>query len=204
MKRTMMCAGLALALAFASLADAAAKDKRKANPASHDPAFFEELLAGRAFVYAKPHNKGQTWDESDQVAGGFFGADGKAFFCTRTRGSTRANTLYWRVDTSDKHRAIIGVHKDKNKLGKSRYQQVPFYDGETGRFRLEWWSSNWRKWVVWTEGWVQESWPRALADMCKKLELPEGVAINETQTEKRLSRLKKQDPDTALVRFKAK
>ncbi len=204
MKRTMTCAGLAFALAFASLADAAAKDKRKANPASHDPAFFEELLTGRAFVYAKPHNKGQTWDESDQVAGGFFGADGRAFLCTRRKGSTKAHTLNWQIMSSDKHRTVIALHKDKDDPRKSRYQQVPFYDGETGRFRLHGWSSNWRKWVVWTEGWVQESWPRALADMCKKLKLPEGVAINEAQTEMRLSRLKKQDPDTALVRFKAK
>ena len=48
---------------------------------------------------------------------------------------------------------------------------------------------------------MQESWPRVLAGACKKLKLPPELAINEKQTEKRLSRLKDQDSDAALVRF---
>lgn len=201
MKQQALSTALALGLAFTSFGAVASEDKRKANPASHDPAFFEELLTGRAYVYAKPYNKDQTSDESDRTTGAFFGADGKIFICTRSRGSTKGRVRNWSIVPSDKHRAVIAVHKDKDDPGKTRFQQVPFYDGESGRFHLERWGTRWRAWVVWTEGWVQESWPRVLAEACKKLKLPEGVTINEEQTEKRLGRLKKQDPEAALVRF---
>ena len=48
---------------------------------------------------------------------------------------------------------------------------------------------------------MQESWPRVLADACRRLALPEGLAVNEAQTERRLKRLKKQAPDAVLARF---
>ena len=203
MKQSAFSTALALVLVSVALSTQAAEDKRKPNPSSHAAAFFEELLTGRAFVYTKPYNKDQSSDESDRTAGVFFGADGKAFICTRQKGSTKGRVRSWRIIPSGKHRTVIALHKDKDDPANHRYQQVPFYDGESGRLHIESWSPRWRAWRVWTEGWVQESWPRVLAGACKKLKLPPELAINEKQTEKRLSRLKDQDSDAALVRFRA-
>ena len=189
------------ALVLALAAPAAAGDKRKANPASHEPAFFEALLEGRAYVYAKPHNKDRTSDESDRAAGVLFLAGGKARICTRTRGSTRTVSLRWKILPSDRHRSLVALYKGTDDPARHRFQTVPFYAGEEGRMRLESWNPRERRWLVWTEGWVQEGWPRALADACRKLRLPEDVAVNEVQTEKRIGRLRDQDPEAAVRRF---
>ena len=188
MKQSAFSTALALVLVSVALSTQAAEDKRKPNPSSpHAAAFFEELLTGRAFVYTKPYNKDQSSDESDRTAGIFFGTGGKAFICTRQKGSTKGLVRSWRMIPSGKHGAILALHRDKDDPANHRHQQVLFYDGESGRLHVE--------------GWVQESWPRVLAGACKKLKLPPALAINEKQTEKRLSRLKDQDPDAALVRF---
>ena len=81
----------ALVLVHPAFAAHAGEDKRKANPASHGPAFFESLLVGRANVYAKPYNKGQTWDESGRAAKRFLRRDGKGFSCTRRQGATKSH-----------------------------------------------------------------------------------------------------------------
>ena len=195
-------AGACLALALLA-APAAAEDRSSPNPASHAPAFLEELLAGRAYVYAKPRNRGGTWDESGRVAGALFLAGGAAFTCTRLKGATKTFTANWRVRPSGRHRSFLAIWAKKEHADDLRYHSVPFYDGESGRLREEAWSGRDLRWYVWTEGWVQESWPRVLADMCPDLvgKLPEGMAVNEAQTENWIGRLWKQDPDAALARF---
>ena len=190
----------ALGLAMAA-GEGAAADKRKPNPASHEPALLEELLTGRAYVYAKPHNRDETFDESARVSGIFLGADGKARICTRTQGSTRQITLDWKVLPSEKHRAVLALTKGRDDPEDARFQQVPVYDAESGDMRLDRWDSRSRRWIVWTRGWVQEGWPKVLADRCGKLELPDDVAVNEVQTEKRIGRLRDQDPEAAILGF---
>ena len=198
--RQAATACLALALLAAP---AAAEDKSSPNPASHAPAFFEELLADRAYVYAKPYNRGDTWDESGRVAGVLFLADGAAFTCTRHQGATKTYTGYWRVRPFGRHPALLAIWGEKHEADDLRFHSVPFYDGESGRLREEGWSVRERRWYVWTEGWVQETWPRALADLCPDLveQLPAGMAVNEAQTENWIGRLWKQDPGAALARF---
>ena len=195
-------AGACLALALLA-APAAAGDRSSPNPASHAPAFFEELLAGRASIYAKPYNRGATWDESGRVAGMFMRRDGKVFSCTRQRGATRSYAVNWRVLPSDKHRAVLSLYYDDADPADPSNHLVPFYDGESGRLIFGDWWANRRQWVEHAEGWVQESWPRVLADMCPDLveELPAGMAVNEAQTENWIGRLRKQDPGAALARF---
>ena len=200
MQRTTTTAAIAFLLALA-VSSGAAADKRKANPASHGAAFFEELLTGRAYVYAKPHNRDETFDESDRVSGIFLGADGKARICTRTQGSTRQIALDWKTMPSGKHGAVLALTKGRDDPADPRFQQVPVYDADSGDLRLDRWDSRGRRWIVWTRGWVQEGWPRALADRCGKLKLPDGVAVNEAQTEQRIGRLRDQDPDAAIAGF---
>ena len=84
---------LALVFALATSAAQAAEDKRSANPSSHEPAFFEELLASRVFVYAKPYNRG----EEDRAHATLYGAGGKAYICTRRQGSTKVHVLNWKI-----------------------------------------------------------------------------------------------------------
>ena len=103
-------------------------------------AFFKELLTGRAFVYTKPYNKDQSSDESDRTAGIFFGTGGKAFICTRQKGSTKGLVRSWRMIPSGKHGAILALHRDKDDPANHRHQQVLFYDGESGRLHIERWS----------------------------------------------------------------
>lgn len=43
-----------------------------------------------------------------------------------------------------------------------RLQPVPFYDGARGKLFVEAWKQGWRQWVVWNDGWVQESCGRYL------------------------------------------
>ena len=190
-------AALAAGLALVGLAAAAANDERTANPSSHAPAFFEELLAGRVFVYSKPRGG----DDRDRAAALYLRAEGKAFICTRDRGSTKSHFLNWRIVPSDKHRTILVLHKDKDDPDRHRYQRVPFYDGESRQLRIQRWAPKWRQWVVWADGWVQESWPRVLADACPEIAkgLPVSIPINEAQ--ERLDRLKRPDPDAALLRL---
>ena len=197
MNRFAVAAVSTITLAFAAFAASAAEDKRPANPSSHEPAFFEELLADRVFVYAKPYNRG----EEDRAHATLLAGGGTAYICTRRQGSTKVRVLNWKILPSGKHRTTIAIYKDGDDPSDNRFQTTPFYDGESGRLHQEWWWPSNRQWVVLAEGWVQESWPRVLADTCKKLALPEGVAVNEAQTERRLKRLRKQDPAAPLARF---
>lgn len=167
------------------------EDARSPNPSTHDAAFFEELLTGRAYVYAKPYAKNSITDERDRAAGIFFGAGGKAFICTRIQGSTRQSVRNWKLLPSEKHRAVLAMNE---------YRHVPFYDGESGQLKLEWWSDYWREWKLSADGWVQESWPRVLAESCKKFERPADVAVNEKQTDRDLGPMRKQDPDAPIRR----
>ena len=79
---------------------------------------------------------------------------------------------------------------------------IPFYDSDTGTLRLEAINSNKdaRKNVWWQlgSGWVQDSWPRVLADGCPGITPLPGMAINAKQTSQDLAELRRQDPDAPI------
>ena len=172
---------------------AAAEDKRRSNPSSHDHVFFEKLLTGRVYVYRWASARGST--DRELAFATYFSPDGSTYGCYSKLGSYTKFQNNWRLESSPKHRTlyILGAS------GKSRYPL--FYDGESGRLHREFWGLQTRTWVFNLEGWIQESWPRRLKDACPDLELPASLAINEKQTEARLSRMKAQDRDAVIRNF---
>ena len=52
-----------------------------------------------------------------------------------------------------------------------------------------------------SQGWVQESWPRALKDACPALGLPPGLPVNEKQTSARMDEAIAQDLDAPVRAF---
>lgn len=46
-----------------------------------------------------------------------------------------------------------------------------------------------------SDGWVQESWPRVMADACPDLPIPDHVPINEKQTHPTIWKMLEQDPE---------
>ena len=53
------------------------------------------------------------------------------------------------------HNLTLSV--DQENPAGHRLQPVPFYDGARGKLFVEAWKQGWRQWVVWNDGWVQES-----------------------------------------------
>ena len=76
-----------------------------------------------------------------------------------------------------------------------------FYDGHTGRFHIEWWNERVGAWWIDADGWIQEGWPRLMADACPELTeeiLADGGWINEKQTHPTIYKMLDQDPDAPL------
>jgi len=120
------------------------------------------------------------------------------------RGHRRVtNRARWRVLPSRRYRALLSLYWDGDDPKDIRFRAVPIYDGETGRLHKEAWNFRDLRYATRYDGWVQESWPRALADLCPNLvkDLPEGMAINEKQTAQRLEELRGQDPEAPVRRF---
>ena len=166
--------------------------------ASHEPAFFEKLLAGRAYVYTLP------WRPLKSVAGFVLRPGGRTLICTYRGGGGRVtNRTHWRVLPTARYRAVLALYKDGDDPRERRFRAVPIYAGESGRLHQEGWHRGDLRYATRYDGWVQESWPRFLADACPDLvgELPEGMAINEKQTANTLEELRGQDPDAPLRRF---
>ena len=185
----------AAALALTALCGASAASA--APLASHEPAFFEKLLAGRVYVYTFPARRFKS------VAGVALRPGGEALICTY-RGTRRVtNRARWRVFPSQKYRALFSLYWDGDDPRDSRFRAAPIYDGVTGRLHKEAWNFRDLRYATRYDGWVQESWPRFLAEACPDLveDLPEGMAINEKQTAKRLEELRGQDPDAPIRRF---
>ena len=77
-----------------------------------------------------------------------------------------------------------------------------FYDPETGRFHTETWNEDQGRWVVKDDGWIQEGWPRLMADACPGITeeiLADGGWINEKQTHPTIYEMLEQDPTAPLT-----
>lgn len=108
----------------------------------------------------------------------------------------------WRVFTSSRYRAFIVFYKDESKR-QQQPRRIPVYDGESGRLHLETWNRADLRYAIAADGWMQETWPRFLADVCPDLikDLPEGMTINERQTAENLEEMHGQDPEAPFRRF---
>ena len=162
------------------------------NYSSHSPQFFEELFAGRAFIHEHASLPGV-------VRGEVYRRDGTLWRCyyhSEAGKHVRHTTESWSIET---HAGATRTITVKGKAGRS----VPLYAAAGGALRLEFFhrGSKGVHDMAWAElgaGWVQDSWPRLLADACPRIELPAGMPVNEKQTSTRIAEMARQDPDAPV------
>ena len=166
------------------------------NLSSHSASFFESLLAGRVWVLERP-NSSRAEDRS-KVWAHYHAPDGTLLACAHLGGAYAAATARWRVVPSRTFRALYnylepGAAPDP---GRRRGHTPIFHNPETGGLHNETLSG--MAWRVASRGWVQESWPRAMKDVCPELALPAGVPVNERQTSTAFETMMAQDVAAAV------
>lgn len=163
---------------------------------SHSSAFFKEFLFGRVFVHA--HRNDLALVSAEVVHD-----DGRTSLCAAWSGR---GGKYHSTETGN---LVIGVHstgasRDVTAQGKL-HTALMFYDPETGVMEVGGLLFNRdedsRRWSIRRTGWVQESWPRAMAEACPDIQLPDGMRINEKQTSRKLAALLRQDPSAPIRSF---
>lgn len=184
------------ALAFCVHAGPAAAHSE--NRSSHGPEFFRDLLAGQVWV----GTMGPVGASGD-ARSVWFGPDGNTLRCPHGGDEARGS---WGVGRDRRHRALLrGLLEGGARLPEGERGGAPvFYDRETGGLHVESWrgaggAAGWRPAAV---GHLQESWPRSLAERCPGVDLPAGLAVNESQTETAYEALRAQDPGAAVRRFR--
>ena len=163
---------------------------------SHNAAFFKDLMFGRVFVFEHPRAPNVT-------QGVMFLDDGsrQECFVRMSRGriagySHEEGILSFETGSTGAASTIRVIEKTRRSL--------VFYDAETGTLREEFLSNedpHKRQWNFLRSGWVQDSWPRVLADGCLGVDVPAGMEINEKQTSRKLDELRRQDPSAVIRNF---
>jgi len=178
MFRTPFPPAAAALLLAASGCSGVAQDVPTPAAASHDIGYFEDLMHGRAVI---------THSEATLVGYIMLPDEGPeqntpknlCFSTGRLADSGRLLRQNY-IDPAD--RAVISGW-------------MPVYEPETGTLRL--YTHN----DIVFEGWVQDGWPRVLADACPEVELPPGMEVNEAQTGRTLAALRRQDPAAPIRGF---
>lgn len=196
--------GLAVAALVAAGAGQASAQSGTANYSSHDAEFFSNLLADRVWLYERPNSA----DAGDRglVWGVHHAADGTALACIHLGGAWQIRRGRWRVVPSPRFRALYNYQEAGTEPdpGHERGHVPVFYDPGSGRLHSESVRAagppggRLSRWFVLSLGWVQESWPRALKDVCPALGLPAGLPVNEKQTATVMEEAVAQDPAAAL------
>ncbi len=172
--------------------------ERMPNPGSHPAPFVgNTLLDGRTVI---------LFDK------GHYRADWKNWFVTRAVYQTRdGDTLscegekrrYREVRFAGSYFGWNGYDGRTAAAGNDSGRRSPvFYDVDTGRFHTESWRDRTSDWYIEAEGWLQEGWPRVMADACPELTaeiLADGGWINEKQTHPTIWQMLEQDPAAPLV-----
>ena len=178
----------------------AAEDAMTRQKSSHDAGFFESLLRGRVWVYQRAIAASPSI--RDYVNAAYFHADGRMTACTATADGGVDHSGRWRVVPSDRFVSLFnyiapGAEPDPRHV---RDHGPIFYDPESGQFHSEAWVSE-DSWEVFLRGWVQESWPAVLVDVCPDVRAPEAVPLNRKQRSEMFRTLMREDPAAALRRF---
>ncbi len=188
-------AGMLAVSAAAPLVGAAADGQAQPDYSSHDVAFFARLGIGRAWILERPHGAG-----SGMVSGFHHAGDGSPRGCVFADGIHQTVTGAWAMTPSRAHRTVLARRLSAPTPGAdSRGAGTPiFYEPGSGRLHTESWQREAGRWSVSARGWVQESWPRALARACPDLGAPGALALNARQVSLRIGRLRAEDPAAAL------
>ncbi len=167
------------------------------NHSSHSAEFFKNLIFGRVFVHE--HFKVRGVAVAMLVRN-----DGEIFLCNSPYGAGTAHRLN-RTKLSFETHSTGAAWAVTDKLGDVTRVLV-FYEPGSGAFYIEGLfphpDPHKRQWVRGRSGWVQDSWPRAMADKCPSVELPTGMRFNEKQTSLRIDELRRQDPAAPIRNFR--
>ena len=193
-----MCCGGAMVLLAAPAPPASAYEYRY-NLSSHSATFFVELLKGRVWILARrltPATRNKVW-------GLYFNPNGRIYNCIFFNGSYRMAETSWRIVYSRNFGSLLNNYSlNEEPDPKQILRHTPvFYDPDTGRLHAEGWFKKPSAWLVSKDGWVQDSWPRALKHVCPDVPLPADMAINERQTSRSLDKLRKQDPEAVIRNY---
>ena len=185
-------------LAAATLTGCATEPPPKSNVSEE---MLRKMLSGHVLVSTDPYRTGQREGLVDAM---FFAEDGLFFQCYTVAGTSTdsgSGIGAWRVRTIPSVGAIGEYqtnHPDKARDDEYLFRPVKF-DPATGTFTD---FAPWKgEWIPFKQGHLQETWPAAVQERCPKLQLPDGVAINDAQTSIRYSTLNKQDPNAVLRNF---
>ena len=164
------------------------------NHSSHNAAFFTRLMFGRVFIYESPASP-------NVVQGQLILDDGSVLWCwfeqvSRTY-SLASYDLSFETHSTGAARTLRG-------RGKT-HRSLVFYDRKTGTLREEYLAlhddPHKRQRMKSQSGWVQDSWPRSLVNVCPAVRPPAGMKINEKQTSSRFDELRRQDADAPIRNF---
>ncbi len=202
MKRTVRIAALVLlgSCLLHGQGNAEVKPYKVSNYPSHKSSFFGSLMSGRVWVFENPEPE----EFADIPHALIFDRSGKRIRCLgRRTGSGKPRWVEsgpgrWEVGSTG-YASIRWLDRDK----KKKFVFF-FYDPEDGTISHERQTKDAEgkvTWILHNVGWVQDSWPRVLADACPGIELPPGMEINEKQTSSSPRELRRQDPDAVIRRF---
>ena len=166
---------------------------------SHEAAFFRDLLTGRVWVYQKLAAGSPSI--RDYASAAYFHADGRLTVCTSSESGATDYSGRWRVVPSERFVALFNYLAPGEEPDPAQVRgHVPmFYEPGTGQLHSERWLSE-DTWQVFLRGWVQESWPAALAAVCPELR-PAGVRVNEKQRSVVFWKLMREDAQAPVRRF---
>ena len=193
----LVTAGLLLACSSAAYSGSVTLDDDYKNYPPYGMSFYGQILSGRAWVF---EHTGDNRDFHNVPQGVIFHADGAVSRCmARSGGDWGAEEgQRWSVVGGD-HGAMVKYEERGEKPGYVRF----FYDPVTGAMDIETLRQK-KKTNTWTRsasGWVQDSWPRVLADACPKLKLAAGMEVNAGQTSRRLNEMRAQVADAPIRDF---
>ena len=164
------------------------------NHSSQDAAFFERLMFGRVFIYERR-------DLPNVVEGQLILDDGSILWCFFGRASRTYSLASYDLSFETHSTGAARTLRGRGKTHRS----LVFYDRKTGTLREEYLAShedpNKRYWRQNRSGWVQDSWPRFLAEVCPTAPLSTGMKINGKQTSSRFDELRRQDADAPIRDF---
>ena len=206
MKRTTMAAlmfAAGLASGPASAAPYSAAESREyRNYTPYAVSFYERLLAGRVFVFESP---GKDRSYNDVPLALIFSEDGRWLRCAALKAGGHLSWIgtepaRWSIEWK-RHGATVRYDPRE---GKPRFARF-FYEPETGATHIEVVLKDGEgrvtSWIRPNSGWIQDTLPRSIADVCPNLRLPAGLKINEKQTSRKFNDLRRQDPDAPIRNF---
>ncbi len=190
MVRHVLAAPLAAALMALAGCKTTGVAERTPNPGSHLPsALYSEVLAGRVAIQFEAWTG--DWSHWLVTSATYHHPDGHILECTGEKRRYRAE--------------VHQTHSPFTRSGEGWTAAVEYRDGtlapvfynpDTGRLHVEEWrAGRGDYWSFSSDGWVQESWPRFMADACPELPIPDHVPINNKQTHPTIWKLLDQDPN---------